>query len=147
MGGDQRGAVRLLLRRRLQSTVEVAGVADGVVVGLGLLQLLAAVRVRVRHDLGGVVRRGLADGHRLDLFPQVVGVLGELAGAVALQEHAHDLLARPDHRVFDFIDRARLQRVADHDAPRITSASRRGLERTLDLAMWLDMYEPEVDLS
>ncbi|MFD4854990.1 asparagine synthase (glutamine-hydrolyzing) [Streptomyces atratus] len=67
--------------------------------------------------------------------------------AVALQEHAHDLLARPDHRVFDLIDRARLQRVADHDAPRITSASRRGLERTLDLAMWLDMYEPEVDLS
>ncbi|MFE5093066.1 asparagine synthase (glutamine-hydrolyzing) [Streptomyces sp. NPDC056638] len=67
--------------------------------------------------------------------------------AVALQEHAHNLLARPDHRVFDLIDRARLQRVADHDAPRITSASRRGLERTLDLAMWLDMYEPEVDLG
>ncbi|WP_405683226.1 asparagine synthase (glutamine-hydrolyzing) [Streptomyces sp. NBC_00057] len=67
--------------------------------------------------------------------------------AVALQEHAHDLLARPAHRVFDLIDRARLQRVADHDAPRITSASRRGLERTLDLAMWLDMYEPEVDLG
>ncbi|MFH8475889.1 asparagine synthase (glutamine-hydrolyzing) [Streptomyces sp. NPDC018000] len=67
--------------------------------------------------------------------------------AFALQEHARDLLARPDHRVFDLIDRARLQRVADHDAPRITSASRRGLERTLDLAVWLDMYEPEVDLS
>ncbi|MFE4330382.1 asparagine synthase (glutamine-hydrolyzing) [Streptomyces sp. NPDC056831] len=67
--------------------------------------------------------------------------------AVALQEHARDLLARPDHRVFDLIDRARLQRVADHGAPRITSASRRGLERTLDLAMWLDMYEPEVDLG
>ncbi|MFD4941894.1 asparagine synthase (glutamine-hydrolyzing) [Streptomyces sp. NPDC058239] len=67
--------------------------------------------------------------------------------AVALQEHARDLLARPDHRVFDLIDRTRLQRVADHGAPRITSASRRGLERTLDLAMWLDMYEPEVDLG
>ncbi|WP_327371236.1 asparagine synthase (glutamine-hydrolyzing) [Streptomyces sp. NBC_01217] len=67
--------------------------------------------------------------------------------AVALQGYAHDLLARPDHRVFDLIDRARLQRVADHDVPRITSASRRGLERTLDLAMWLDMYEPEVDLG
>ncbi|MER6102842.1 asparagine synthase (glutamine-hydrolyzing) [Streptomyces sp. NPDC001832] len=67
--------------------------------------------------------------------------------AFALQEHAHDLLARPDHRVFELIDRARLQRVADHDAPRITSASRRGLERTLDLAVWLDMYEPELDLS
>ncbi|MEW2491587.1 asparagine synthase (glutamine-hydrolyzing) [Streptomyces sp. NPDC048411] len=67
--------------------------------------------------------------------------------AVALQEYAHGLLARPDHRVFDLVDRARLQRVADHDAPRITSASRRGLERTLDLAVWLDMYEPEVILG
>ncbi|MEU6016435.1 asparagine synthase (glutamine-hydrolyzing) [Streptomyces sp. NPDC047515] len=67
--------------------------------------------------------------------------------AVALQEHARDLLARPDHRVFDLIDRDRLQRVAEHDAPGITSASRRGLERTLDLAMWLDMYEPEMDLG
>ncbi|MEV7959411.1 asparagine synthase (glutamine-hydrolyzing) [Streptomyces sp. NPDC088141] len=67
--------------------------------------------------------------------------------AVALQKHAHDLLARPDHRVFDLIDRDRLRRVAEHDAPGITSASRRGLERTLDIAMWLDMYEPEVDLG
>jgi asparagine synthase (glutamine-hydrolysing) len=67
--------------------------------------------------------------------------------AFALQEHARDLLARTDHRVFELIDRARLQRVADHEAPRITSASRRGLERTLDLAVWLDMYEPELDLS
>ncbi|MFF2407537.1 asparagine synthase (glutamine-hydrolyzing) [Streptomyces sp. NPDC058092] len=67
--------------------------------------------------------------------------------AVALQEHARTLLARPGHRVFDLIDRDRLRRVAEHDAPGSTSASRRGLERTLDLAMWLDMYEPELDLG
>ncbi|MEV6162930.1 asparagine synthase (glutamine-hydrolyzing) [Streptomyces sp. NPDC052052] len=67
--------------------------------------------------------------------------------AAALQGQARDLLGRPDHRVFDLIDRARLQRVVDHDAPRITSESRRGLERTLDLAMWLDLYEPEVVLG
>ncbi|CAM5735879.1 asparagine synthase (glutamine-hydrolyzing) OS=Streptomyces alboniger OX=132473 GN=asnB PE=3 SV=1 [Streptomyces alboniger] len=28
-----------------------------------------------------------------------------------------------------------------------TQAARRGLERTLDLALWLDIYEPEVVLS
>ncbi|MFD4763031.1 asparagine synthase (glutamine-hydrolyzing) [Streptomyces sp. NPDC058439] len=67
--------------------------------------------------------------------------------AVALQEHARTLLASPGHRVFDLVDRDRLRRVAEHDAPGITSASRRGLERTLDLAMWLDMYEPELDLG
>ncbi|MFE7354812.1 asparagine synthase (glutamine-hydrolyzing) [Streptomyces sp. NPDC057543] len=67
--------------------------------------------------------------------------------AIALQEHARTLLASPGHRVFDLIDRDRLRTVAEHDAPGITSASRRGLERTLDLAMWLDMYEPELDLG
>ncbi|MFJ2269820.1 asparagine synthase (glutamine-hydrolyzing) [Streptomyces sp. NPDC087849] len=67
--------------------------------------------------------------------------------AAALQEYARALLARPEHRVFDLIDRDRLRRVAEDDAPGITSASRRGLERTLDLALWLDMYEPELDLG
>ncbi|MER6608809.1 asparagine synthase (glutamine-hydrolyzing) [Streptomyces sp. NPDC000927] len=68
--------------------------------------------------------------------------------AVALQEHARDLLAQPDHRVFELIDRDRLSKAADeHAAPQVTGASRRGLERTLDLATWLDMYRPEVDLS
>ena len=67
--------------------------------------------------------------------------------AVALQEHARDLLARPDHRVFELVDRDRLRKAAEHEAPQITSASRRGLERTLDLATWLDMYEPEIVLD
>jgi asparagine synthase (glutamine-hydrolysing) len=26
-------------------------------------------------------------------------------------------------------------------------ADRRGLERALDLALWLDLYQPEIDLS
>ncbi|WP_335937981.1 asparagine synthase (glutamine-hydrolyzing) [Streptomyces sp. PTD5-9] len=67
--------------------------------------------------------------------------------AVALQEHARALLARPDHRVFELIDRDRLLKAVESEAPQITSASRRGLERTLDLAVWLDMYEPEVILG
>ncbi|NED83718.1 asparagine synthase (glutamine-hydrolyzing) [Streptomyces sp. SID11233] len=67
--------------------------------------------------------------------------------AIALQGHAKDLLARPSHPVFDLVDRDRVTRAARHDAPQITQASRRGLERTLDLALWLDLYKPDITLS
>jgi asparagine synthase (glutamine-hydrolysing) len=67
--------------------------------------------------------------------------------AVALQNQAKDLLARPSHRVFDLVDRERVARAAHRDVPQTEQASRRGLERTLDLALWLDMYSPELVLS
>ncbi|MGW6479840.1 asparagine synthase (glutamine-hydrolyzing) [Streptomyces sp. NPDC055059] len=67
--------------------------------------------------------------------------------AVALQNQAKDLLARPSHRVFDLVDRARVTRAAHRDVPQTEQASGRGLERTLDLALWLDMYSPELVLS
>ncbi|MCX4832120.1 MULTISPECIES: asparagine synthase (glutamine-hydrolyzing) [unclassified Streptomyces] len=67
--------------------------------------------------------------------------------ALALQEHAKDLLAKPSHRVFEIVDRDRLSVAAHRETPQITQASRRGLERTLDLALWLDMYDPELVLD
>ncbi|MER6355287.1 asparagine synthase (glutamine-hydrolyzing) [Streptomyces sp. NPDC001634] len=67
--------------------------------------------------------------------------------ATALQEHARDLLARPSHPVFDLVDRERVREAAHRDTPQIMQASRRGLERTLDLALWLDLYAPEVSLT
>ncbi|MEB8336817.1 asparagine synthase (glutamine-hydrolyzing) [Streptomyces endophyticus] len=67
--------------------------------------------------------------------------------ALALQEHAKDLLAKPSHRVFEIVDRDRLSVAAHRESPQITQASRRGLERTLDLALWLDMYDPELVLD
>lgn len=67
--------------------------------------------------------------------------------AVALQDHAKDLLSRPAHRVFDLVDRDRVARAANRDTPQIAQSSRRGLERTLDLALWLDMYNPELVLD
>ncbi|MGW2817472.1 asparagine synthase (glutamine-hydrolyzing) [Streptomyces sp. NPDC001415] len=67
--------------------------------------------------------------------------------AIALQSHAKDLLAQPSHPVFDLIDRDGLRRAAEVSAPQIHQASRRGLERTLDLAIWLDLYKPEVKLA
>ncbi|WP_030736751.1 asparagine synthase (glutamine-hydrolyzing) [Streptomyces sp. NRRL S-31] len=67
--------------------------------------------------------------------------------ARALQEQVKELLARPSHRVFDLVDRDRVRRAAEHDAPVSTQAARRGLERTLDLAGWLDLYSPELVLG
>ncbi|WNM32271.1 asparagine synthase (glutamine-hydrolyzing) [Streptomyces sp. Li-HN-5-11] len=64
--------------------------------------------------------------------------------ALALQDHVKDLLARPGHPVFDLVDRERVHRAAHHDAPVSTQAARRGLEKTLDLALWLDLYRPEI---
>ncbi|GAA3044472.1 asparagine synthase (glutamine-hydrolyzing) [Streptomyces glomeratus] len=67
--------------------------------------------------------------------------------AVALQEHAKDLLSRPGHPVFRLVDRERVRQAARRDTPQITQTSRRGLERTLDLALWLDLYSPELSLT
>nr|WTB29030.1 asparagine synthase (glutamine-hydrolyzing) [Streptomyces sp. NBC_00830] len=67
--------------------------------------------------------------------------------AVALQEQARDLLAHPSHRVFELVDRDRLKQATHRDLPQITQASRRGLERTLDLALWLDLYDPELPMD
>ncbi|KOV96617.1 asparagine synthase (glutamine-hydrolyzing) [Streptomyces sp. NRRL B-3648] len=67
--------------------------------------------------------------------------------ARALQEQAKELLARPAHPVFDLVDRDRVRAAAEREAPVSTQAARRGLERTLDLAGWLDLYTPELVLS
>ncbi|MGW3124536.1 asparagine synthase (glutamine-hydrolyzing) [Streptomyces sp. NPDC001107] len=67
--------------------------------------------------------------------------------ATALQDQAKDLLAQPAHPVFDLVDRDRLHRVAHRDTPVSTQSERRGLERALDLAVWLDMYRPDIDLG
>ncbi|OIK26201.1 asparagine synthase (glutamine-hydrolyzing) [Streptomyces malaysiense] len=67
--------------------------------------------------------------------------------ARALQEQAKDLLARPSHRVFDLVDRDRVRQAAEREAPVSDQAARRGLERTLDLAQWLDLYAPRLVLG
>ncbi|BCM72392.1 MULTISPECIES: asparagine synthase (glutamine-hydrolyzing) [Streptomyces] len=67
--------------------------------------------------------------------------------ARALQEQTKELLARPAHPVFDLVDRDRVREAAEREAPVSTQAARRGLERTLDLAGWLDLYAPELILS
>lgn len=68
------------------------------------------------------------------------------AYAVALQNQAKDLLSTPSHRVFDLISRERLAR-ATAGTPQISQASRRGLEMALNLALWVDLYSPDLTLS
>ncbi|MFF8730972.1 asparagine synthase (glutamine-hydrolyzing) [Streptomyces sp. NPDC015171] len=67
--------------------------------------------------------------------------------ARALQEQVKEVLARPSHPVFDVIDRDRVRLIAERTEPVSNQAARRGLERTLDLAGWLDLYSPELVLD
>ncbi|WP_028933368.1 asparagine synthase (glutamine-hydrolyzing) [Pseudonocardia spinosispora] len=67
--------------------------------------------------------------------------------AVKLQRNAREYLATPNHPVFDIVSHDWLAGAVDIDTPQITQASRRGLERTLDIALWLDMYKPNLKLS
>jgi len=65
---------------------------------------------------------------------------------VKLQNNAREYLSSPGHPVFDVVDRDWLTRAVAAEA-QITQASRHGLERALDLALWLDMYKPALRLS
>jgi asparagine synthase (glutamine-hydrolysing) len=68
------------------------------------------------------------------------------AYAVKLRDSAREYLSSPGHPVFDLVDRDWLVRIAAPGAE-VTQASRHGLERVLDLALWLDMYKPVLKLS
>ena len=67
--------------------------------------------------------------------------------AAALQDNAKEILADPSHPVFEIVDRDWLARAVAVDTPQITQPSRSGLERTLDLALWLDIYSPTIKTS
>ncbi|MFI2299709.1 asparagine synthase (glutamine-hydrolyzing) [Actinacidiphila glaucinigra] len=65
---------------------------------------------------------------------------------VALQDNARDLLARPAHPVFDLVSRTWLEDAVRTDTPVSTQAARHGLERALDLALWMDLYSPTIGI-
>lgn len=60
---------------------------------------------------------------------------------------AKEMLANPARTVFEIVDRDWLARAVTVNTPHTTQASRHGLERTLDIALWLDMYAPTVKTS
>ncbi|MDX6465337.1 MAG: hypothetical protein QOI27_377 [Gaiellaceae bacterium] len=63
----------------------------------------------------------------------------------ALQQQAEELLGQPGHAVFSLIDPSRVREAARQDPAGIGDAARLGLERTLNLAMWLEDYRPQID--
>lgn len=65
----------------------------------------------------------------------------------ALQDNVKDLLAKPSHAVFDIVSRPWLKEAAYAENPQDSQAARSGLERALDLALWIDMYAPTITLS
>jgi asparagine synthase (glutamine-hydrolysing) len=68
------------------------------------------------------------------------------AYTVKLQDNARVYLSNLEHPVFSIVNHGWLAEAAAAQA-QITQASRRGLERALDLALWLDMYKPVLKLS
>jgi asparagine synthase (glutamine-hydrolysing) len=62
----------------------------------------------------------------------------------AIQRHANRLLRHRDHDVFSLIDPSWLSDAVRQHPTAITTAARHGLEWTLDLAAWFDLYHPQI---
>jgi asparagine synthase (glutamine-hydrolysing) len=63
-----------------------------------------------------------------------------------LQGQAREYLSTPGHPVFDLVSRDWLTQ-ATAPGTEVTYLVRHGLERTLDLAQWLDLYKPALKMS
>jgi asparagine synthase (glutamine-hydrolysing) len=63
--------------------------------------------------------------------------------AAAIKQQAREVLAQSDHPVFDVVDRAWLADLVERDVS-LPSSARRGIDRTLDLYHWLDIYRPRL---
>ena len=61
----------------------------------------------------------------------------------AIQAQARDLVGS-DHMVFSLIDRNWVRQAVREDPAAIGRTERNGLERMLDLAVWLDVYRPQI---
>ncbi len=66
--------------------------------------------------------------------------------AQELQQQAKDLLTRPTHPIFEILHRPWLEDATSRDSTTMDRLTRLGLERTLDLATWLDLYNPDLTL-
>ena len=63
-----------------------------------------------------------------------------------LQGQGRELLAARHHDVFELVDRDWLKGATDRGMSTMDRLTRLGLERTLDLAVWLDVYHPDLKL-
>jgi asparagine synthase (glutamine-hydrolysing) len=62
----------------------------------------------------------------------------------ALQQQAMDVLSAGNEVLFELLDRAAVEQLTRLEAQRLPAEARSRLERILNLAVWLDMYRPEV---
>jgi asparagine synthase (glutamine-hydrolysing) len=67
--------------------------------------------------------------------------------AAELQQMAGDLAHEADHPVFQFTNRAWLAEVVRMDPKEISDSTREALDRTIDIATWVDLYHPEIQLG
>ncbi|MGA9309096.1 MAG: asparagine synthase (glutamine-hydrolyzing) [Pseudonocardiaceae bacterium] len=65
--------------------------------------------------------------------------------ACALQQQAKELLATDD-RVFELVNRRWVDAAAQRDPTTMPTDVRNGIERILDLSVWLDSYRPQLRL-
>jgi asparagine synthase (glutamine-hydrolysing) len=63
-----------------------------------------------------------------------------------LQDNAREYLSSPGHPVFDIVSRDWLTQ-ATAPGTAVTPTARHGLERALDLALWLEIYKPALKMS
>ena len=64
--------------------------------------------------------------------------------AAALQQQVKEVLLEEDSGLFSLVDRSWVHAAAEHDPVTMPGSVRTGLDRTLDLYHWLDMYKPEL---
>jgi asparagine synthase (glutamine-hydrolysing) len=98
--------------------------------------------------------KSLLRGAALDVLPVSVAERVKVpypstqdpAYPLRLQDQARGYLSSPGHPVFDLVSRDWLAQASAPGTP-VTLTSRHGLERALDLALWLDIYKPVLKLS
>jgi asparagine synthase (glutamine-hydrolysing) len=64
----------------------------------------------------------------------------------AIQQQAKELLGSDQEVLFNLVDRNTLEQVTQCDPATLPQLTRNGLEHALDLATWLDIYRPDVNL-
>jgi asparagine synthase (glutamine-hydrolysing) len=61
-----------------------------------------------------------------------------------IQRQVKDLLSSDNDALFGLIDRAALEQLTGLDSLTLPAGARNKMERALDLAMWIDIYQPEI---
>ena len=98
--------------------------------------------------------KSLLRGAAADLLPQSVvdrrkvpyPTTQDPSYAMSLRNQCRDVLADGNHQVFDVVDRGALAAAVADDANLVDQASRREIERVLDLSIWVDTHRPSFAL-